>query len=182
MKAVQNFDFSKENQLSTYATYMVIGEIKRFLRDNGPIKVSRNLKEIAVKTKELQERYQREKGIELSLEELSQKLQIEKEEIIMALDASQAIDSMDRRIGEEEGQTIGDKIADKKDDYEEVLNDMIVKLALNGLEEQEKKIIILRYYREKTQTEIASSMGISQVQVSRIEKRALHKMQQVVLK
>ena len=176
IKAIKNFDFTLDNKLSTYATYMVIGEIKRFLRDNGPIKVSRSLKEIATKVKELQENSVREKGIELTIEEISNVLKIEKEDIVIALDASLLIESIDRKIGDEDGQTVGDKLADKRDDYEKVLNEITIEKALEKLDEQEKKIIIFRYYREKTQTQIADILGISQVQVSRIEKRALTKM------
>lgn len=176
IKAIKNFDFTLDNKLSTYATYMVIGEIKRFLRDNGPIKVSRSLKEIATKVKELQENSVREKGVELTIEEISSVLKIEKEDIVIALDASLLIESIDRKIGDEDGQTVGDKLADKRDDYEKVLNEITIEKALEKLDEQEKKIIIFRYYREKTQTQIADILGISQVQVSRIEKRALTKM------
>lgn len=178
LKAVQHFDESKNCQLSTYATYMIIGEIKRFLRDNGPIKVSRSLKEIAMKVRELQESSMREKGVELTIDEMSTLLQIEKEDIVLALDASMALESMDRKIGEEEHQTVGDRIASQQDDYEALLNEMTIQELLGKLEEQEKKIIILRYYREMKQTDIARSLGISQVQVSRVEKRALQKMQQ----
>ena len=180
IKAIKNFDVSMENKLSTYATYMIIGEIKRFLRDNGPIKVSRSLKEIATKVKELQESYRREKGIELTIEEISCLLQIEKEDIIVALDASHSVESIDQKMGDEDSQTIGDRLADKNDEYEKVLNEITLTDALNGLEEQERKIMILRYYREKTQTQIAGYLGISQVQVSRIEKRALQKMAHAV--
>jgi len=177
IKAVKNFDLTMENKLSTYATYMVIGEIKRFLRDNGPIKVSRTLKEIAAKVKELKESFLREKGIELTIDEISHLLKIEKEDIVIALDASLSIDSMDRQLGDEDGQTIGDKLADSKDEYEMVLNEIMIKEGLERLNEKERKIIIFRYFREMTQTQIANLLGTSQVQVSRMEKRALNKME-----
>lgn len=179
IKAIKNFDFTMNNQLSTYSTYMVIGEIKRFLRDNGPIKISRTLKEIAYKVKKLQESNLKEKGVELSIEEISDVLKIEKEDIVMALDASTNIDSIDRRIGDEDGQTIADKIANKNDDYEKVLNDITLERALERLDDRERRIIILRYYREMTQMQVASVFGTSQVQISRIEKRALSKMKQI---
>lgn len=182
IKAVKNFDTTLDNKLSTYATYMIIGEIKRFLRDNGPIKVSRSLKEIASKVKELQTAYIKEKGIELSLEEISNILNIEREDIVMALDASQTLDSIDRKIGDEDGQTIGDKLFDKSDEYEKLINEITIEKALQKLDEQEKKVIIYRYYREKTQAQIARLLETSQVQISRIEKRALNKMQHLVLK
>ena len=176
VKAIRNFDFSMNNQLSTYATYMIIGEIKRFLRDNGPIKVSRTLKEIAAKVKSLQERSVIKNGNELTLEEISKVLNIDKEDIIMALDASTAIDSIDRRISDEDNKTLGDKIAYENDEYEKVLNEMTLEKAFKRLDEKEKKIIVFRYFREMTQNQIANLIGISQVQVSRIEKKALEKM------
>lgn len=182
IKAVKNFDVTLDNKLSTYATYMIIGEIKRFLRDNGPIKVSRSLKEIASKVKELQATYINEKGIELTLEEISNILNIEKEDIVMALDASLALESIDRKIGDEDSQTIGDKLFDKKDEYEKLINEMTIEDALKKLDEQEKKVIIYRYFREKTQAQVANLLETSQVQISRIEKRALNKMQHLVLK
>ena len=116
IKAVKRFDSNFETQLSTYAVPMVIGEIKRFLRDNGPIKVSRSLKEIAMKVRDIQEKYMREKGEELSLEEISKVLEIDKEDIILALDATSYIDSLDKKIGEDDDYTVGDKIADRIND------------------------------------------------------------------
>ena len=176
VKSINNFDFSLNNQLSTYATYMIIGEIKRFLRDNGPIKVSRTLKEIATKVKSLQERSIIESGNELTLEEISKALNIDREDIIMALDASMAIDSIDRRINDEDNKTLGDKIAYENDEYEKVLNEITLEKAFKRLDEKEKKIIVYRYFKEMTQNQIANLIGISQVQVSRIEKKALEKM------
>lgn len=164
------------NKLSTYATYMIIGEIKRFLRDNGPIKVSRMLKEIGAKIRELQEKTLKEIGDELSIEEISKALQIDKEDIILALDATSVIESIDRNIGDSDDYTIGDKIANQKDDYETLVNAIDLHKVIDVLDENEKKIIFFRYYREMTQTQIATFLGTSQVQVSRIEKRALKKM------
>lgn len=181
VKAIKNFDFSMNNQLSTYATYMIIGEIKRFLRDNGPIKVSRTLKEIATKIKILQEKSLTEKGIELTLDEISNALNIDKEDIVIALDASVAVDSIDRKISEEDNKTIGDRIASKNDEYEKVLNELTLEKAFKYLDEKEKKIIVFRYFREMTQNQIANLIGISQVQVSRIEKKALEKMKTAYL-
>ena len=175
IKAVQRFDASFETKLSTYAVPMIIGEIKRFLRDNGPIKVSRSLKELSIKVKEIQEISIREKGIELSIESISEILKIDKEDIILALDATSYIESIDRNIGEDDF-TIGDKIANKKDEYEKIINEITLDKAMKSLDEKEKKIIFYRYYRDMTQIQIAEMIGVSQVQVSRIEKKALKKM------
>ena len=113
---------------------------------------------------------------ELTLEEVSRILQIDKEDIVLALDATAAIDSIDRNIGEGDDYTIGDKIASKKDEYEKVVNEIAISNVIDMLEENEKKVIFFRYYREMTQSQTATFLGTSQVQVSRIEKRALKKM------
>ncbi len=175
IKAVKGFDVNFETKLSTYAVPLIIGEIKRFLRDNGPIKVSRSLKELAFKIREFQEKNMREKGVELSLEELSKMLNVDKEDIILSLDATSYVDSIDRSIGEDD-YTIADKIASDKDEYETVVNEITLNKAMNILDEKEKKIIFYRYFRDMTQKSIAKLFGTSQVQISRIEKRALKKM------
>ncbi len=174
IKAVKRFDTSFETKLSTYAVPMIIGEIKRFLRDNGPIKVSRSLKEIAMKVKEVQESNDK-KGNELSIENISEILKIDKEDIVMALDANSFVDSLDRKIGEDD-YTIGDKIANKQDEYEMVINDITLKKEIQALSPKEQKIITYRYYRGMTQMQVAELFETSQVQISRIEKKVLKKM------
>ena len=155
---------------------MIIGEIKRFLRDNGPIKVSRSLKDLAMKVKELQEKCEKEEGKEISLEEIGTILDVDKEDIVLALEATSYIESIDKNIGDDDGYTVGDKISDARDEYEKVINQIALDKLINILDEKEKKVIFFRYYREMTQSQIAEFMGTSQVQVSRIEKRALQKM------
>lgn len=176
IKAVKRFDSNFETQLSTYAVPMIIGEIRRFLRDNGQIKVSRSLKEIAIKVRDIQEKSIREKGEELSFEEISNILEIEKEDIVLALDATSYIESLDRNIGDDGDYTVGDKIPDSENDYDKILNEVMIEKVMDILDEKERKIIIYRYYREMTQAQIAKILGTSQVQISRIEKRALKKM------
>lgn len=176
IKAVKRFDVSFETKLSTYAVPMIIGEIKRFLRDNGPIKVSRSLKELAMKVRDLQDKYEKELGKEIPLEEIAKLLDVDKEDVILALEATSYIESIDKSIGDDDGYTVGDKISCNDDDYEKVINGIALNKIINTLDEKEKKVIILRYYRELTQSQIAVSMGTSQIQVSRIEKRALKKM------
>ena len=175
IKAVKGFDETFGTQFSTYAVPMIIGEIRRFLRDNGPIKVSRSLKELATKVRELIEKAEKDEGKELSLEEVSEILQVEKEDVVLALEATSHIESIDKKIGDDDF-TVGDKIHDKKDDYEKVVNTLDIESALTVLDEQERKIIFFRYYREMTQSKIAELFSTSQVQISRIEKRALKKM------
>lgn len=182
VKAIKRFNLNFENKLSTYAVTMIIGEIKRFLRDDGIVKVSRNLKEIATKIREIQEMSIKKYGVELGIEDISKKLDISKEDIILALEATSYVDSLDKTItGEKDDDTIGEKIIKDENEYEKLINKMTVETVLKILTEEEKKVIIYRYYRDMTQSQIAEKIGISQVQVSRIEKRALGKMKDNVL-
>lgn len=177
IKAIKRFDFNFETRLSTYAVPMIIGEIKRFIRDNGPIKVSRALKELATSARELRDRLTMEEGKEISLEELARRLNVDKEDIVVALDATSCVESIDKKIGDDDF-TFGDKLASSKDEFEVVVNKATIEKLIDILDEREKKIIIYRYYKELTQTQIAKLMGTSQVQVSRIEKKALEKMRE----
>jgi len=180
IKAVKNFDINMENKLSTYAVTMVIGEIKRFLRDDGMIKVSRNLKEISTRVRILQKEYE-DKNQNLTIDEMSKILNIEKEDIVVALDATSIVDSLDRKLSDDtESKTIGDVTASPKDEYDELLKNLTVNSMINVLDDDEKRVIIYRYYRELTQTNIAKMLGTSQVQVSRIEKKAIEKMRCVM--
>lgn len=178
VKAVKKFDTSFDTQLSTYAVSMIIGEIRRFLRDDGMIKISRSLKEIAVKVKEIINQSQFEN---LTIDEIAQMLNIDKEEVLMSLDATSLVDSLDKRIGDEaDSITVGERIKDNTNDYDVLLNKMTVNSLLNGLDEKEKNVIICRYYKDMTQGNIAKLYKTSQVQISRIEKRALLKMRGVI--
>ncbi|MBQ9279999.1 MAG: SigB/SigF/SigG family RNA polymerase sigma factor [Clostridia bacterium] len=178
VKAIKRFDVSMGNQLSTYAVSMIIGEIRRFLRDDGMVKVSRSLKEIAAKAREIM---QREPEKDYTVEKIAEMLEVDKEEIIEALDATNAVDSLDRQVSDDaDSKTIGDNIASKKNDYEKLMNQMTIDSLLNVLDEREKKVIIYRYYKEMTQSKVAEVYGTSQVQVSRIEKKALEKMKMAI--
>ena len=178
VKAVKKFDTSFDTQLSTYAVSMIIGEIRRFLRDDGMIKVSRSLKEIAVKVKEIKSQTQFEN---LTIDEIAKMLNLSKEEILMSLDATSLIDSLDKKIGEDaDSVTVGERIKDNVNDYDNLLNKMTVNSLLDGLDEKEKNVIICRYYKDMTQGSIAKLYKTSQVQISRIEKKALLKMRGVI--
>lgn len=180
MKCIDKFDLSYDVKLSTYAVPMITGEIKRFLRDDGLVKVSRTLKETAYKVKRLREQILNQTGEEPQLEEISRLLEIDMEEIVASLEANVDVESIHKTIYENDGNCIEliDKIASEQDENEEVLNHMLVETLLEGLEDTEKQIIIMRYYDNCTQTEIAKQFGISQVQVSRIEKKVLLKMRE----
>lgn len=182
IKAIKRFNLEFENKLSTYAVTMIIGEIKRFLRDDGMVKVSRSLKEIATKIREIQEITLKNHGIELTIEEISEKLEISKEDIVLAMEATSYVDSLDKTItGEKDDDTVGEKIVMKDNDYDKVIDKIAIESMLEILDENERRIIIYRYYREMTQAQVARIIGTSQVQVSRIEKKALSKMHDMAI-
>ena len=174
IKAILRFDLNYETKLSTYAVAMIIGEIKRFLRDDGIIKVSRSLKELAISVNDVRVK---NPDKDYTIEELAQILEVEKEDIILALDACSSVESLDKTISDESSsRTIGEMIEYKSNEYEILLNKMEINSLLAMLDEKEKKVILYRYYKEMKQTDIANLLGTSQVQISRIEKRALEKM------
>ena len=174
IKAILRFDLNYETKLSTYAVAMIIGEIKRFLRDDGIIKVSRSLKELAININDVRIK---SPDKDYTIEELAAILDVEKENIIMALDACSSLESLDKTISDEQNsRTIGETIEYKYNEYDILLNKMEINSLLSILDEKEKKVILYRYYKEMKQAEIANLLGTSQVQVSRIEKRALEKM------
>ena len=178
MKCIDKFDLSYDVKFSTYAVPMISGEIKRFLRDDGMIKVSRTLKETAYKVKRAREEILNRTGMEPRIEELSELLEIEVEEIVASLEANIEVESIHKTIYQNDGNAIYllDKISDVKDESETLLDHIMVNEWISRLEDMEKKIIRMRYYENKTQTEIANEIGISQVQVSRMEKKILLKM------
>lgn len=180
MKCIDKFDLSFDVKFSTYAVPMISGEIKRFLRDDGMIKVSRTLKETAYKVKRAREEIVNSTGIEPKLEEISELLEIDMEEIVASLDANVEVESIHKTIYQNDGNAIYliDKIADVEDENETLLDHLVVEELMEQLEDTEEKIIKLRYFENKTQTEIAKEIGISQVQVSRMEKKILLKMRQ----
>lgn len=178
IKAVDYFNTEYDVKFSTYAVPMITGEIRRFLRDDGMVKVSRSIKDNASKIHKIKENYFAENGKEASAMELSQLSGIELEDVIAALEASAEVDSLQKVIyqGDNNEICLMDKIEDPEDASEKVLNKMLINDLLNGLKPNEKDIIILRYYCNQTQSEIAKRLGISQVQVSRIEKKILASM------
>lgn len=178
MKCIEKFDLAYDVKFSTYAVPMISGEIKRFLRDDGMIKVSRTLKETAYKVKRARDEIINQTGIEPKLEELSELLEIDVEEIVASLEANVEVESIHKTIYQNDGNAIYllDKIAAIEDDNETLLNQIVLKEVMKHLDDVEQKIIKMRYFENKTQTEIAREIGISQVQVSRMEKRILLKM------
>lgn len=183
LKAVDHFDTGYEVQFSTYAVPLIMGEIKRFIRDDGPVKVSRTLKELQMKVRHLSEQIQKEEGREAGIRELAQKLGVEPSDIAEALDATQPVSSLDEPLCEKDGNavSVGEKIIDTAATGEtDIVNRLTLNDAMAALSERDREIIRLRFYQRKTQTEIAQQFGISQVQISRIEKKALKTMRSMV--
>ncbi len=178
IKAVQRFDTNFDVKISTYAVPYIMGEIKRFLRDDGPIKLSRSIKELANKIREAQREYINKYGEEPTIIELSKRIGVPKEEIIQTLDAVRPVESIDEDAYQEDndGETKISRISNNKDETGMLINKLCVKQLIKDLNEREQQIILLRYYKEKTQTEVAKILGITQVQVSRIEKKVLENM------
>ncbi len=183
LKAIDKFDLQYDVKFSTYAVPMIAGEIKRFLRDDGMIKMSRSLKETAMKARMAQEKLSHEKGREATLEEISKEIGVEMADVVMALDANVEVESLYKTIYQGDGGDIYlmDKLKEERDGNEGVMNRMVIEGLLKNLDEKEREIIILRYFQDKTQSEIAHTLGISQVQVSRLEKRILRQMRERLL-
>lgn len=178
IKAIKRFDTSFEVQVSTYAVPYILGEIKRFIRDDGIMKVSRSTKELAVKILELQKEHLNKTGEEISVNDIAKKLSITKEEVAYALDAIRPVSSIYEGTNSsgDDDRTIVDKLASDKDEAGTIVNKIAIKQLIENLETREKEIILLRFYKEKTQSEVAKVLGITQVQVSRIEKKILNSM------
>lgn len=182
IKAIKRFDTSLDVQVSTYAVPYIMGEIKKFIRDDGIIKVSRGIKELSVKIKVIQNQYQIENNEEISINDLAQKLNVSKEDIIMALDSQKQVESIYK---EEENQnndsrTLIDKIPVVGNEELKIVNKLTVNKMIKDLEKREQQIILLRYYKDKTQSQVGKILGISQVQVSRLEKSILNKMKNML--
>ena len=182
IKDIKRFDTTLEFKLSTYAVPYIIGEIKRFIRDDGAIKVSRSIKELSAKIGQIQKEYITKKGEEITVEELARELKVEKEEIVVALESQRTVESIDKNVYDDEnGESKISKISNQKDETTILLNKLCVEELINNLETRDKKIILLRYYKRKTQTEVAKMLGITQVQVSRLEKRILSEMKEKIV-
>lgn len=183
MKAVDKFDLSYDVKFSTYAVPMITGEIRRFLRDDGMIKVSRSLKENAYKIMKAREEFCQQHQREATLEEISTITNITKEEIVTSLEASNEVESLHQPAYQKDGSEIllMEKLAEEKNETDKVVDHVLLNEAMKHLEEHEKEIIKYRYFEGKTQQEIAKLFHISQVQVSRVEKRILKKLRRQMI-
>ena len=179
IKSIKRFDTSFDVKLSTYTVPYILGEIKKHIRDDGPVKVSRSIKELYIKIRELQKEYLIKKGKEITIEEMAKILKISKEDINIAIESARPVESLENQVFENKGEkaiSLADKISTQRDEQELITNKIVVKDLIKELEDKDKEVILLRYYKEKTQSQIAKILGISQVQVSRIEKKVLEKM------
>ncbi len=182
IKAIDNFDLTQGVQFSTYAVPMIIGEIRRYLRDNNSIRVSRSLKDIAYKALKVKERLTAERLKEPTIGEVARELDMPKEDIVLALDAIAEPVSLFEPVYHDGGEAIFvmDQVKDMKNDDESWLENIALSEALKRLERREKNILDLRFFRGKTQMEVAEEIGISQAQVSRLEKGALKQLRKYV--
>ncbi len=178
IKAIKNFNEDYNVKFSTYAVPMIIGEIKRYIRDNGAIKVSRSIKILASKMNKFINEFQLINGEQPSIELLSDRFNISREEVVLALDSPKMpVSIYDKDDGDEDGLELYEKIADPEGEDEKLLKIQLYG-ELEKLNDRERKIIFLRYFRGNTQTEIANLLGISQVQVSRLENKIITKMKE----
>lgn len=189
IKAIENFDLSLQLAFSTYAVPMIMGEIRRFLRDDGMVKVSRTLKENGYKISKARELLVNELGREPSLLEIESLTELTKEEIMMAMEANREVESIYQPVAGTDGDEIllVDQIGNSADLYEEpekeaVLNEILVAQLMELLDEREQRLIKLRYFENKTQCEVAKIMDMSQVQVSRLERKILLRLREKIEK
>ncbi|MBQ9790668.1 MAG: SigB/SigF/SigG family RNA polymerase sigma factor [Clostridia bacterium] len=176
LKAIKNFDQAFDVKFTTYAVPMIAGEVKRYMRDDGDIKISRAIKTLTFKIKSFIDEYKKEHDEEPTIEILERHFDVPKEDIVCALDSSKPMISLYAKIDEsgENSAHILDKIV-TEDKSDVLLDNLLLKQAISELEDREKKIILLRYFRGRTQSEVACELGVSQVQVSRLESKIIER-------
>ena len=181
LKAVDHFNPEFDVKFSTYAVPMIIGEIKRFLRDDGILKVSRSIKENQYKICKMREELEKKLGREPDLRELSDAMDMPMEELAMTLESAAEVDSIYKTVYQGDGTDLQlvDRLPEKEDRHEKLLNRIFLEEILEKLEGEEKRLIVFRYFQDMTQTEVAKKMGMSQVQISRMEKRILKKLREM---
>lgn len=180
IKCIKNFDLTYDVKFSTYAVPMIYGEIRRFLRDDGIIKVSRTLKEISTKANRERENYIKNYNIEPDIKTLAKIVNVSVEELVSALDSSKIVESIDNEDNTENNFSIKDKLPSNINESELIINKIDLNTTMNKLSIEDRKVMQLRYFQDKTQTQVAKIMGISQVQVSRMEKKILLKMKKLL--
>ncbi len=181
MKAIDNFDVSQNVRFSTYAVPMISGELRRYLRDNNPIRVSRSLRDLAYKAMQAKEKLMKENQKEPTVEQIAKEIDANRSDVVLALESISDPISLYEPVYSDSGDTLYvlDQVGDKSDD-ESWLDEISLKEAINLLLPREKKILFLRFFKGKTQVEVANSIGISQAQVSRLEKCALDRIKRQI--
>ncbi len=177
IKAIKNFSTEYEVRFSTYAVPMIAGEVKRFLRDDGPIKVSRGTKAAAIKINRFVEQYRHEHNESPTIETIAKEFEIEPQEAVFIMDSGKSPVSIYERNDDEHSQTLLDKLQASENE-DEKLDKMMLKQIIGTLPPRDKKIILLRYFADKTQSEVARALNVSQVQVSRLENKILSKIRE----
>lgn len=205
IKAIDKFDFTYDVAFSTYAVPLISGEIRRFLRDNGLVRVSRSLKENGWHVRQAAEKISQERGREATMQELAQETGLSREEVVMALEANMEVESIYRSVYQSDGSElylvdqiasgkgIGQRIGSPASEHsavhsafddpekESLLNSLLIRQLLDSLDERERQLIELRYFQDQTQVQTAEQLGMSQVQVSRLEKKILLKMRKEIV-
>lgn len=180
IKSIKRFDLNFDVKLSTYAVPYMIGEIKRYIRDDGPVKISRSIKELSIKIKELQKEYFYKRGEEISINQIAKELKTSKEDIVLAMESSNTIESIEGSTytNQKDGNCISllETLSNHQNEEEMITNKLAINQLIANLETRDKEIILLRFYKEKTQAQVAKILGITQVQVSRIERKILGNM------
>ena len=180
IKSIKRFNTDFEVKLSTYAVPYMIGEIKRYIRDDGPVKVSRSIKDLGIKIRELQREKMNKQGKEPKIQEIAKELKVDLEDVILAMEATNSVESIEgtKHINNKDGKSISllDTLSTENNEEESITNKLAIGQLIKDLKDREKEIILLRYYKEKTQAQVAKILGISQVQVSRLERKILENM------
>lgn len=180
IKSIKRFNTDFEVKLSTYAVPYMIGEIKRYIRDDGPVKVSRSIKDLGIKIRELQREKMNKQGKEPKIQEIAKELNVDLDDVILAMEATNSVESIEgtKHINNKDGKSISllDTLSTENNEEESITNKLAIGQLIKDLKDREKEIILLRYYKEKTQAQVAKILGISQVQVSRLERKILENM------
>lgn len=180
IKSIKRFNTDFEVKLSTYAVPYMIGEIKRYIRDDGPVKVSRSIKDLGIKIRELQREKINKQGKEPKIQEIAKELNVDLDDVILAMEATNSVESIEgtKHINNKDGKSISllDTLSTENNEEESITNKLAIGQLIKDLKDREKEIILLRYYKEKTQAQVAKILGISQVQVSRLERKILENM------
>ncbi|MCL2874289.1 MAG: RNA polymerase sporulation sigma factor SigF [Defluviitaleaceae bacterium] len=181
LKCINKFDLNYQVKFSTYAVPMIMGEIKRFLRDDGMIKVSRPLKEIAIKAKYAGDALAKKSGRQPTLSEIAEELGIEVPELVVAMESGMDVESLHSTVHQGDGTPVYliDKLDQNEGESDNIVDIIALKQMIGKLESRERQVILMRYFQDKTQSEIAGEIGVSQVQVSRIEKKVLKMMREM---